>query len=239
MAILACLAISYAAQATVVHVATSIATSRVVGRAPEAAPSIRGTAEPGKTLTGASGFSDADGDIESGTTYTWSGGGVTDANASAQTLVLPVAAGANTITLTVIPRTGGAITGPAAGAAKVVTLDIPASLGAFLKPNTVLMTWADANAYCSSLGGGARLPDKAELQNVFLSATSATREREVNTEMCSTHGWPLGMLCRGTYNIYWSSTPYDADSHYLVNMSNGLANIDGLDSNSVQVACVR
>ncbi len=237
MAILACLAISYAAQATAVNVATSIETSRVAGRAPEAAPSIRGTAEPGKPLIGASGFSDADDDIESGTTYTWSGGGVTDANASEQTLVLPVAAGANTITLTVTPKTDATSTDPAVGEEQTVEIDIPASLGAFLKPNTTLWTWDDANTYCAGLGGGARLPTLAELKSVYLSAPSAVKQGEYNEEMCDEHGWPLSGWCGGGSDNYWSNSPNGAGGYYVVVMNDGgYTNIVG---NYIHAACVR
>jgi hypothetical protein len=211
----------------------SAPTSTVRGRAPAAAPSITGTAAIGGTLSGASGFSDADGDSESGTTYTWSGGG---ASGSTQTLVVPLAAGANTITLTVTPKTDATITDPAVGAPQEATVAIPADLGGFLTPDNIIRTWSEAAAHCTSLV--ARLPTRKELENLFLSATSATALYQLNIEMCSVHGWPLSGQCGGSYSSYWSSTPNGAGIHYYVNLTDGYAT-DSNDSTTRQVACVR
>ena len=213
--------------------AQSAPTSTVQGRAPVAAPSITGTTGIGDTLTGVSGFTDADGDSESGTTYSWSGGG---ASGSTQTLVVPLAAGANTITLTVTPKTDATITDPAEGLAQTVTVDIPPDLGRFLKPDTTVRNWSGADAHCTSLG--ARLPTSTELQNLFLSATSATAINQSNTEMCSVHIWPLSGQCGGSGNFYWSSSPSRAGDHYSVSLSSGNAG-GNYDSVNGLVACVR
>ena len=215
--------------------AQSAPTSTVQGRAPVAAPSITGTIGIGGTLTGVSGFTDADGDSESGTTYSWSGGG---ASGSTQTLVVPLAAGADTITLTVTPNTDATITDPAVGVVQTATVAIPASMGAFLTPDITLMTWSEADAHCTGLGDGARLPTMIELQNLFLSATSATVAGEFNTEMCSVHNWPLSGQCRGSNSYYWSSTPDGTGEHYDVLLDNGSAYISN-DANIDHVACVR
>ena len=217
-----------------VWAAQSTPTATVQGRAPVAAPSITGTAAIGGTLTGASGFADADGDNESGTTYSWSGGG---ASGSTQTLVVPLAAGANTITLTVTPKTDATITDPAEGVAKTVTVDIPADFGGGSMTDTVLRTWSEANDHCTNKG--ARLPTKIELENLFLSATSATVLGPVNIEMCSVHGWPLFGQCGGSSNNYWSSTPSGPGSHYIVGLDNGIAIYSTYDRYTFQVACVR
>jgi hypothetical protein len=82
------------------------------------------------------------------------------------------------------------------------------------------------------------LPTKIELENLFLSATSATVLGQVNIEMCSVHGWPLYGQCGGSYNSYWSSTPRGTGSHYYVNLDNGYASYY-YDSDTNQVACVR
>ena len=214
---------------------TSTPTSSVKGRAPVAAPSITGTLQVGQTLAGASGFSDADGDSESGTTYSWSGGG---AIGSARTLVVPPAAGSNTITLTVTPRTDATVTDPAVGATSQNAVSIPASLGAFLTPNATLRTWALANTYCTGLGGGARLPTVTELRTLYLTATSATALSQNNTEMCATHGWPLSGKCGGLSSLYWSSTQSAAGRHVSVGLDTGKA-FDVEDSVAFSVACVR
>ena len=175
------------------------------------------------------------GDSESGTTYSWSGGG---ASGSTQTLVVPLAAGADTITLTVTPNTDATITDPAVGVVQTATVAIPPSLGAFLTPDITVMTWSDADAYCTGLGGGARLPTKDELADLFLSATSATVAGVNNTEMCRVHNWPLDGQCRGSRSGYWSSTPNGTGYHYGVYLNAGNAyNYD--DKGTNQVACVR
>ena len=217
----------------------SAPTSTVRGRAPAAAPSITGTAAIGGTLSGASGFADADGDSESGTTYSWSGGG---ASGSTQTLVVPLAAGGRTITLTVTPKTDATITDPAVGVPKTATVDIiPNVLGGFLTPDTTARTWSQAEAYCRAMVPIARLPTETELQNLFLSATSSTVAGAPNMEMCTVHNWPLNGQCGGSSNYYWSSTPGGAGTHYYVNLNFGSTSNTSyvIDSEASQVACVR
>lgn len=153
---------------------------------------------------------------------------------SAQTLTVPAAAGASTITLTVTPKINAAITGEA----ESVKIAIEPSLGAFLTPDTAARTWTVAEAYCKAKVPRARLPTKAELQYVFLSATSATFAGEFNIEMCTVHNWPLTGQCGGSDGNYWSSTPSSSGGHYSVNLNNGSAsNSNG--SYTFQVACVR
>ncbi len=101
-----------------------------------ATPSITGTATINSTLTGNSGFSDDDSDLESGTAYAWIGDGALGDMGSAQTLTVTVASGASTITLTVTPKINAAIT----EAEKSVQIAVQASLGAFLTPDTAART---------------------------------------------------------------------------------------------------
>jgi hypothetical protein len=197
-------------------------------------PSITGTATINSMLTGNSGFGDEDSDLESGTTYSWIGEGALGDLGSAQTLKVPAAAGASSITLTVTPMINAAIS----GAAKSVKIAIDTSLDAFLKPDTAAKTWTAAEAYCKAKVPRARLPTKAELQYVFLSATSATFAGEFNIEMCTVHNWPLIGQCGGSNSYYWSSTPDGTGYHYNVNLYNGIAYYY-YDSHTYQVACVR
>ena len=108
-----------------------------------------------------------------------------------------------------------------------------------MTPDTVARTWTVAEAYCKAKVPSARLPTKAELEYVFLSATSATVAGEFNTEMCTVHGWPLFRECGGSNGTYWSSTPYGTGNHYYVSLNSGAANSLNGDSTTIQVACVR
>ncbi len=212
-------------------------TGAVKGRPPLAAPSISGTVAVGNTLNANSGFTDADVDTEDGTTYSWDIGRLKLGTSA--TLTVPPLAGANTITLSVTPKTNMAITEPAVGAVSTKDVVVPPDLGNFIKPDTSLRNWSDANTYCSGLGNGARLPTIGELENLFLSATTSTAVGQGNSQMCTVHDWPLfSGQCGGSYNGYWSSTLVGPGVHYTIDLYSGRTNGDGYYT-SAQVACVR
>ncbi|WP_282875971.1 hypothetical protein [Pseudomonas peli] len=214
--------------------AQSVPTTTVQGRAPVAAPIITGTAGVGNTLTALAGFTDADGDSESGTLYAWNGGGVF---VYTPTLVVPPSAGGNTLTLYVIPKTDAAVTEPAEGVEQTATIAIPASLGRFLTPDKIARTWPDADDYCRGLGGGARLPTRFELTDLFLSATSAGTVHLNNSELCTIHKWPLAGQCGGSTSSYWAIEQGGSD-HFYVQLDYGFI-YKILDSVKLHVACVR
>lgn len=99
---------------------------------------------------------------------------------------------------------------------------------------TARYSWADAATYCGSLG--ARLPTQADLQNTFLTLTSATAVGGNNTsEMCDNHGWPLHSgQCGGSTLNYWVMPP-----NYAVSMANGEFSGPHPISSTAHVACVR
>ncbi len=211
-------------------------TGAVNGRAPVAKATISGTAVVGNMLTANSGFSDPDVDTEDGTTYSWDIGPLNLGTSA--TLAVPPLAGANTITLSVTPKTNMAITDPAVGTVSTKEVVVPPDLGKFIKPDNTLRTWSQADAYCTDLGTGARLPTRDELMNLFLSATSSTADQQANSEMCTVHNWPLGDQCDGSNFYYWSSTSNDAGSHYNVDLQNGSPG-SYIGNGTVHVACVR
>lgn len=98
--------------------ATSVSTGTVRGRAPVAAPTVDNTAPIlGDTVTATSGFSDADGDAEQGTTWRWllDGNPIAGALSNAYTL----ATGDNNgrqLVVEATPATDPASTAPAVGA---------------------------------------------------------------------------------------------------------------------------
>jgi hypothetical protein len=146
------------------------------------------------------------------------------------------------MTLSVTPKTSMAITDPAVGMVSTIEVVVPPDLGKFIKPDKTVRTWSQAYAYCTSLGTGARLPTRDELVNLFLSATTATAAAtaidQVNSDMCSVHGWPLLRDCGGSDHSYWSGTPNGVGGYYYVNLNSGY--FPGtLYSGTAQVACIR
>jgi hypothetical protein len=216
----------------------SPSTGTVKGRQPVATPSTSGTIAVGKTLTAITGFTDADVDTEDGTTFSWDIGRLN--LGKEQTLYVPALAGANTITLSVTPKTSTAITDPAVGTVSTKNVDVPAYLGEFIKPDTVRRTWPDADAYCKQLNVPARLPTKDELLALFLSATSATNTTgagQANSDMCSVHNWPLYQECGGSLNGYWSSTTGGVDKYYVGLYDGDEGTYDAVEG-QLHVACV-
>ena len=68
--------------------------------------------------------------------------------------------------------------------------------------------WDDAKSICANLGSGWRLPTKAELLAIY----------EVKNELNS---MLIGRGALITTRSYWSSTEYDADSAWFVDMYDG------------------
>lgn len=123
-----------------------------------------------------------------------------------------------------------------------VTFDYLPTPAPFIKPDEHLRTWADAKKYCEDMG--ARLPTSAELQTLYLDATSATKTdgSEVNYEMCSLYGWPLiqgdGCGGQGGNSYFWTSNYWSDSFRGYVIMHTGES--DFLEVNHPSdVACVR
>jgi hypothetical protein len=217
-----------------------VSTGTVKGRAPIITPVIQ-NALVGQTAS-VIGFSDQDGDPESGSTYAWKSG--TYQWGTGSTLLLPAGIGGDNLTVTVTPKTDSATTDPDTGStATSAVVVVPAGpiLAEFTLTGTALFNWSAADAYCTS--AGLRLPTADELRTLFASVTSSPTAYPdegyvTNAEMCSVHGWPLLGQCGGTYNSYWSSTPHSPGNHYGVTMNNGYAN-NLSDNGTVAVACVR
>ncbi|APC19610.1 hypothetical protein BLL42_28275 (plasmid) [Pseudomonas frederiksbergensis] len=183
-------------------------------------------------------YSDADGDLESGSTFDWLlddlsiliGGSAIAHGSNKQSRQLMPADVGKLLTFSVTPRSA---TGePSVGdAAKVMqTVVVPAGLQVinFSKPDGLPRNWSGADSYCKyTVGNGARLPTKDELLELFVNATRSMEGVVVmNTDMCNLHGW-----C-GAPSTYWSS-----DSRHGVSLSNGDSNY--VESYSTfQVACV-
>lgn len=85
----------------------------------------------------------------------------------------------------------------------------------------VLHTWGSANAYCTGLGGGYRLPTRSELVALY----------SAHGNMMVYAGWPTGYY-------YWSSTEDILGYHYAVNLHHGSV-YSNLDSYNRFVTCVR
>ncbi|MGL6608198.1 hypothetical protein [Aeromonas hydrophila] len=184
-------------------------------------------------------YSDADGDKESGTTVEWLVDGAVVGTGNPWKVV-----GSHTpkdLSVRITPKAatgspGSTQTGaPVTSSAQAIT---PALIGAFIKPDTTIMPWSQADAYCKGLTPAARLPTRIELQDLFLSNTSTTGS--VKYEMCDVFGWPLnGGRCGGSGNYYWTSESGNSDAHWVANMNNGITNNIGVDADSFHVACVR
>lgn len=224
-------------------------TDTVKGRAPVASnvainnqsyPHFVG-ARAGHTISVGYGFDDADGDADS-SAIQWLRDGTAINGATASTYTVQSADANRSLSVQVTPKTDPAITDPASGVAiasaaiKVVTGALP--VGIFLAPDTVLRTWSQANSYC--LQKGARLPTLDELQQLFLSATSATVIGDSNTEMCSVYGWPLSAQCGGPYGSsnYWFDEPPGPTHHKDVFITSGGVHYSN-DLHTNYAACVR
>lgn len=237
--LLLCCALVWEAQAKL-----SEPTGSVKGRAPVASGVVisnqsRPGVQPrvGNVLRVGYSFADVDGDAQSGTSIQWKRGATTVGTASTYTTQ---AADANqSLRVEVLAQTDPSITDPASGAAAASASVVVAAAGAavgvgnFLPPTSEVLTWTQAFSHCGARGG--RLPTRSELQQLFVSATSATAVGQSNYEMCSLYGWPLGVQCGGS-NSYWTSDSAGG-VRYRVLMDSGVAYTNS-DLYS-QVACVR
>ena len=241
-------ALASAVQAAVV----SDPTGTVKGRAPtvsvsavtnDSIPQLSNLPGVGDKLKFTYSFSDADGDVESGTLIEWLRNGVVISGETGDTYTTVPADGDQDLAARVTPRTSSVETDPASGVpvtSPVIGVGVY-STGNFLAPDTTVRNWTDADSYCRSQG--ARLPTKDELQQLFVSATSSPTFSPhpgytTNVEMCLRHGWPMSGQCGGSNSYYWSSTPLGAGHHYGVDLNLGKA-LSPYDSTPSQVACVR
>ena len=213
----------------------SAPTLPVNGRPPVARPSFIGSAQVGRTITAISGFIDADGDAESGTSYSWDIGQLNLGSGAA--LTIPAIAGGKTITLSVTPKTNIAITDPAVGTASTKEVSVPPVTANFIKPDDIQRTYPEADAFCSRLGNGARLPTKDELVDLYLSVTPGTVVGGFNENMCDVYGWPLNGRCGGKHSFYWSST-LNSNGRLAVILTTG-QNLAFADLEKNYVACTR
>lgn len=212
------------------------------GAAPVAsAVDINGNRVVGQVLTSSYSYSDADGDQQGVTTLQWNRGGapIDGATAASYRLVAadmdqPVSVSITPVALTGEPKVGVPVQSSA--------LQVVGNTDKFLQPDTVLRHSNEADAHCRSQG--ARLPTKAELQQLFVDATDATVAggSEYNDQMCSLHNWPLSTLCGGSNNpstdFYWTSDKNAGNGENdIVAMSNGQVFL-GVAS-ILSTACVR
>lgn len=96
------------------------------------------------------------------------------------------------------------------------------------RPDTVLRTLAEAEAYCATLPFH-RLPNIFELKNeIFLAGTRSKAVGEVNNDMCDVYGWPLASQCGGATNKYWANTwtnAYGTSQNLTIQLSDGSGNL--------------
>jgi hypothetical protein len=172
-------------------------------------------------------FSDSDDDPQSGTRFEWRRNGGAIAGAIGPTYTAVAADAHRGIEVQVTPQTDPAITDPAAGSAvrsptQVVQPLLP-DIGDFVAPDRTVRSWDQATAHCASLG--LRLPTPAQLQQLFVTHTSATvaNGSQQNSEMCTVHGWPLRSACGGgSSSGYWTNFRYvPGASAEIVSLENG------------------
>lgn len=239
-----------------VQAANSAVTATVKGRAPVAssvsfsAPSaIDGLIKKSEVATSSYTFSDADGDAESGTSFQWLRAGADIASATASTYTTVQDDVNANLTVKITPQTDPALTDPASGdpvtsaARHVVFMDATK----WSTPTTVQRNWSQASSYCTSLGGGYRLPTKDELVALYIDATRAAavypNEGYVgNTDMCDLYNWPMSNKCGGGNDVswlsYWSSTADTPGRHFNVGMDFG-NHYSYADDRLFLVACVK
>ncbi|UVM05731.1 DUF1566 domain-containing protein [Pseudomonas laurylsulfatiphila] len=228
----------------------SQATDTVKGRAPvangviisnQSRPGFLGVV--GDVLQVDYSYTDADGDVESGSAFQWQGSGGAINGATASTYVIEASDVKQALVVQVTPATDPATTDPAIGMAVSSTgMMALGPIDPFITPVRASITsWGGANSYCEGLG--ARLPTVAELQQLFVSATRSPTVYPNsgyigNTDMCAAHGWPLSGQCGGAYTFYWSSEPSSAGRYNVVNLdSGGVGTL--LANGSGATACVR
>ncbi|VVO62545.1 hypothetical protein [Pseudomonas fluorescens] len=190
-------------------------------------------------------FSDADGDGESGTTFQWHRAGSAIGGATASSYTTQNADGGTSLTVGVTPRTDASTTDPSVGVvvfSPAVTVAPLRGVALYIHPDTQRRTWGVANSYCQSLG--ARLPSEIELKTLYVDATSATGVGQSNSEMCSSHGWPLDGQCGGSENNYWSDTQsYGTGGYRSIALDTGNTGLNSAESVNggvlYHVACIR
>lgn len=223
------------------HAAQSSLSTPVVGHMPIASAVTLTPAAPkvGETVSVSWAYDDADGDVQSASTVQWLLNGVVVAGQVGTSYTLPSDAGNKTLQARVTP-VSAAPASPAVGvAASSATVTIADLMARFTRPGTFL-SWNNADAYCRQLTPAARLPTRAELQELFIDATSATAIGQINTDMCDVYGWPLPDSCGGNGNHYWTS---ESDSrvgyHHIVDMRDGTSNQTGSDVSKRPFTCIR
>lgn len=220
--------------------AVETTTGTVKGRAPVASGAVvANQTNPGSNLRVGDtavvsfNFSDPDGDAQSGSTYQWRQDG-TDINGATGVTYTPKGVlASSTLSVAVTPRTSALNTDPSMGVAVVASGGSVGArgVGNFLAPVTSMKNWGGAESYCA--GNGARLPTRAELQQLF---TSLPFPR--NTRICSEYGWPLSAACGGQDNTYWTSDSSTVLDHFGVDMSTGFQVVNN-EVTPRHVTCVR
>lgn len=109
-----------------------------------------------------------------------------------------------------------------AGAQPGVGIGVP-GVGCFSEWDRLSRKWSDAEAYCSSLGGGYALPSKTQLEALY----AAYPNSQINTIF----GWMLN-------DAYVSSTPGAAGTRSHVALGNGTASDDPEGDDYGFVSCV-
>lgn len=228
----------------VANAAPSSATPAIIGHLPVASGVTIAPAAPkaGETVTTTWAYTDVDGDAESGTLVEWLLDGQEPPVATGTSFVLPSDAASKSLQVRITPRSLAPADPAQGNPVTTAAVTIAANqtwTGNFTKPGTGVMKRQQAYDYCDNLNPKARLPTRKELQDLFLSSTSATAIGQTNYEMCDIHGWPLhGGRCGGSNGYYWTSEPGPSGFHHVVNMHDGTANAL-TTTGTYQVTCVR
>ena len=235
--------------ASAVHAATSASTTTVKGRAPVVStpqitnmtsPSIpAGVMKVGDVGKVAYTFTDADNDMDSGTSFQWQVGGTNISGSTSGTYEPGIIDTNSDVWVLVTPKTNVAITDPAVGVTiksqvkQVVYLDT----AKWSTPDGITRNNADAKTYCASIG--ARLPTISELTNLFIQATiSKSAPSTINGNLCDIYGWPLAGKCAGIVSNYWSADPGTTGNFKSIMMDRGAEGSSGANS-LFSVSCVR
>lgn len=241
-----CLALMLGGLATA-HAAQSSLSTPVVGHMPVASAVKLTPAAPmaGQTVSVSWAYADADGDVQSASTVEWLLNGVVMAGQVGTSYTLPPDSASRTLQARVTPVSAAPASpavGVAASSASVTIATNPT--GSFTKPFPKMM-WSEADAYCKGLTPAARLPTAAEMQALFIDATSATKIGDTNFDMCDLYGWPLSGMCGGETHqytgFYWTSTRENSYHHRYVNMTTGSASAysSGEETLKNHFVCVR
>lgn len=96
------------------------------------------------------------------------------------------------------------------------------------RPDTILRTLSEAEAYCASLSFH-RLPNIFEFKDeLFIPGTRAQAVGDNNKDMCDVYGWPLAGECGGSTNKYWANkwtNVYTADKNLTAQLSDGIISL--------------